>query len=238
VKFPPQFFELSLRFAERAAEVTGVDFATSLLQYTHLYMRLRLGRSFDPANPLWQAYIAGLEQAEDPVMWTYQFYLQQREETPPPTEFPFGCFSYAVWTDNRVRIHFTNADTPPHRPLSKERMAVRLAELRQMFMEIQAKVPQATNVVGGSWLYNLEAYRRLFPPEFVASAYRGEGELPYLALWGQFLTWDGAIKAELAQAFVDCLPKKKTFAELEACFPFPVLRVECAVGAFYDFYQI
>ena len=204
-------------------------------------MRFGLGRSFDAANPLWQDYISGISglvRAEDVVSRTHQFYLQQQPETDAPFESPFGCFSYAVWSDNRIRIHFHNADNPPHRPLSQERKELRLSELRMMFADIRVKAPHATNVVGGSWLYSLEAYRRLFPPEFLHTAYRGDDDYPFMALWGQFLTWDGRIKNDLAQKFLDCLQQQDDLDGIKGYFPFPVLRLECAVGTFYDFYQI
>ncbi len=175
-----------------------MDVATSQLEYTHLYMRFGLGRSFDAENVLWQAYLTGLSDAEDGVAWTYHFYLQQQEQNGAPFESPFGCFSYPLWSDNRIRIHFHNADEAPHRPFSYERMNVRLAELRLMFADIREKVLNATTVVGGSWLYGLEAYRRLFPPDFYRTATRGDDDYPYMALWGQFLTWDGQIKIALA----------------------------------------
>src|SRR3954470_6741125 len=190
---PKEFFELNFQFAQRIADVTGLDLATSLLLYTHLYMRFGLGRSFDPENPVWQTYIAGLGETDDPGTWTYQMYLQQAQ-TDSPVDSPFGCFSYAVWSDNRIRIHFHNADKAPQRPLSKERMSVRLAELEQMFTEICHKVPEATNVVGGSWLYSMESYRRLFPPAFLNTAYVGENDVQFMAQWGQFLGWDGQVK--------------------------------------------
>jgi hypothetical protein len=37
-----------------------------------------------------------------------------------------------------------------------------------MFAHIRQHVPQATAVRGNSWLYNLEAYRRLYPPAYTA----------------------------------------------------------------------
>lgn len=72
----------------------------------------------------------------------------------------------------------------------------------------------------------------------MASAYIGEEDLPFLAQWGQFLTWDGQIRKEAAQQFLDCLPGKDSLPGLQQCFPFPVLRLECGIGAFYEFYQV
>jgi hypothetical protein len=237
MKLPIEFFALNLRFARRISEVSDKDLATALLQYTHLFVRF-VDRSFDPQHPLWQAYTAGLGQADDAVAWTYHFYNGQIAPTDTLEITPFSCFYYSVWSDNRIRLHFHNGEQAPHHPLSRERMPLRLAELRQMFTEIREKVPQATNVVGGSWLYNLEAYRRLFPPEFSNSAHVGNDDVNFMAQWGQFLASNGGMRVDTTQAFLDCLSQKQSVDELLRCFPFSVLRLECEIGAFYQFYGI
>ena len=238
MKFPQAFFALNFRFAERVAEVTSYDLETALLRCTHLYLRFGLGRAFDSKNSLWQEYLAGLRDAVDQVAWTYQFYLRQYAREKAPAASPFGCFSYAVWSEQRIRIHFHNADPAPWRPLSRTRMHVRLLELQHMFAHICTHVPEATTVIGGSWLYNIDAYRRLFPPEFSASAYQGKDELQFMLLWGQFLTWDGQIKQATGQAFAAYLSQQYTMAELEVCFPYAVLRVESPITMFYHYYHV
>ncbi len=62
-----------------------------------------------------------------------------------------------------IKIHFKNRDTSAAGSLSKERQQVRLYELKLMFASISKYQPEAKVVHGGSWLYNLESYQRLFP---------------------------------------------------------------------------
>ena len=47
-------------------------------------------------------------------------------------------------------------------------------------------------VVGASWLYNLEAYRRLFPASYVATARVLPDRFRHMPLWGQFVNRHGA----------------------------------------------
>ncbi|MFN8489480.1 MAG: hypothetical protein U0350_17995 [Caldilineaceae bacterium] len=234
------FFDLNLQFAQRIAQVTGRPFADCLLDYTHLYPRFGLGRGFDPNNPVWQAYWQGLQQAEDGGAWTYAFYRQRMTEAPPSAPAPaFGCFSYAVWSDNRIRLHFHNADASEDGPLSRLRFGTRLDELRVMFAHIRQTVIAPGNVVGGSWLYNLEAYRRLFPPAFIATAHVEQDlEAQFIALWGQFVDRHGAIKADLASRFLRCLQNSTKLEDMLHCFPYRVLRLEAPIRYFYEFYTV
>ncbi|MBI3942195.1 MAG: hypothetical protein HY326_04210 [Chloroflexi bacterium] len=198
-----------------------------------------MGRDLNPDHPTWQEYLDGLLQSAEPGKWTHMFYLRQPEHIPPPLPpLSFGCFSYAVWTDKRIRLHFQSNDAVGKSPLSRERMDMQLGELRAMVEHVKENVDNPTTVVGGSWLYNLGAYKRLFPPAFLATAYEGENEYPFIALWGQFLDRDGGIKPEMERHFLDCLARQRDFAGVEACFPFRVLRLESPIQDFYEFYQI
>jgi hypothetical protein len=232
------FFDLNLQFARRIVELTGRPFAECLLDHTHIYLRFGLGRSFDPTDPIWQAYLQGLQQAEDGGAWTHQFYLKRLAETPPSIlAVAFGCFSYAVWSDNRIRLHFHNADQAEDGPLSQKRRDVRFDELRTMFGHVKQTVVAPTAVVGGSWLYNLEAYRRLFPPAFIITAHvEADPEMQFIALWGQFLDRHGEVKPALAARFLADLKNSKNIEDVIDCFPYRVLRLEAPIQNFYEFY--
>ena len=188
MNFPREYFALNLSFARRAAEVSGVSLAEALLRYTQLYLAFELGRDFNSDHPFWQEYLAGLPLATDVDEYTRQVYCRALSERPrQPPEFAFGCFTYAVWTGSRVRLHFFN-NQPGLSPLRHELISERTAELKALFAHVRANLPQAASVVGGSWLYNIEAYQRLFPPEFTRSAVLEDPPEPqFLALWGQFL---------------------------------------------------
>jgi hypothetical protein len=237
---PKEFFALNLAFAQKAAKLSQRPFPEVLLEYTHTYLRFGLGRDFDAQNPVWQEYLRGLPSADDPAAWTHSFYLTRLRLHPPGPPSPaFGCFSYSVWSDGRLRLHFHNAESSAHRPLSRERMGVRLAELRALFRYIKDNVAHPGNVVGGSWLYNLEAYRRLFPPAFVATARPSdEAEFQFIALWGQFVDSHGQMKPGLAARFLECLSRQTELKEVGKCFPFQLLRLECPIQVFYEFYGI
>jgi len=211
-----------------------------LLHFTPLYPSLGLGRDFDPSNAIWQAFLARLTTHRDRVDWAHTCYLDGRTRAGGDVDRSptFGCFSYALWPENRVRMHFRNGEEGSHGPLSRARRPVRIAELTAMVRHLRAVLPPAATIVGGSWLYNIEAYRRLFPPAFLATSRIGAHEYQFIALWGQFLDRHGNVRAVMTRAFQDCLARQITADGLELCFPYRVLRLESPVEAFYDFYGI
>jgi hypothetical protein len=241
--YSQDFFALNLDFAAKAAEVTGLSFAESLLEYTHLYLSFGLGRDFNPADESWRGYLMGLPGATAPAAWTYRFYLARQAAAAPPAALPtFGCFSYAVWEGGRVRLHFhaeeEGALAGAAGPLSKEQMPARLAELRALFVHVGGNAPDAQFVVGGSWLYNVEAYRRLFPPSHLATANFEDPEFQFVGLWGQFLDRHGQVRAAMADEFRARLGRAVTVEALTDCFPYRVLRLKSDIRAFYVYYDV
>jgi hypothetical protein len=239
MNYPKQFFEINLRFAQRISEVSEQPLDSALLHYTNLYIRFGLGWDLSAVNPIWQEYLDGLHQVEDRAEWTYKFYLKRQQLAAPQTlDWPFGCFSYTVLDDSRIRLHFHNNEPPEHSPLSKDHMSQRLPELKSMFAQIKREVNTPANLIGASWLYNLEAYRRLFPPAYLATAQVGDHDFPYLPLWGQFIDHRGRSKEDLVVQFLECLDQQHDLASLGKCFPFQVLHLECSIQEFYQFYGV
>ncbi|GHO78146.1 hypothetical protein KSD_59170 [Ktedonobacter sp. SOSP1-85] len=232
----PTFFELQFLFAESIVRVSHLNFEEALLDFTNLYMQFPIDRSFDPTHPVWQAYLTGLRQAPERAMWTYTFYQHKRELHSP---YPYGCFHYSYLPEeNTIRYHFANADMSGSGPLSKERMPVRLQELKMMFAKIKKQYGDIPTVRGNSWLYNIDAYRRLFPVQYTQAMKVVDGEFQYMSLWGQFLQRDGRVHRHLADAFLSCLQKSKTIEGLASCFPYQVLSPQSPIALFYEFYEV
>lgn len=233
------FFALQLRFAGEVARVTGLPFERALLDYTNLYIRFGLGRAFDADHPAWRRYVDGLQRAADGAEWTYRRYLQETERIRGTVRTPaFGCFSYAMQDDARVRIHFDNVDPTTVSPLGIERLPFRLRELRSLFAHVARHHPQAVAVVGTSWLHNLRAYQRCFPPAYAASATVAEARFRHLPLWGQFVDRHGHVDPAKADAFLRCVAAQRDARGLARCFPLQALAVDAPIDAFYRFYRV
>ncbi|HEX6820218.1 MAG TPA: hypothetical protein VF120_17715 [Ktedonobacterales bacterium] len=230
-------------YARKMAALTGQPLTDALLTQTSFYKLLGLPGDFDVAEPIWQGLIAWLDaraDAAEQARAIHGYYLHRLPAIPQfGHERHWGCFAYD-WRPARqaIRIHFSNQDAPEPGALSRERMTRRQDELRAMFAVVREERPDAQVVIGGSWLYNLDAYRRLYPPEFGASATPNEPHLQYRALWGQFLRSDWSLNDERAAAFLARVAGLADPARYAECFPLQVLLTQAPIAAFYACYGV
>lgn len=238
------YFALQLAFAERLSAASGTPLGEVVLWRTNLHRRLGLGPPDPKSQSLtWTAYVAGLEQRatlEDRTAWTQAAYAAAPEEVLAPDQTAFGCFS-CVPPDptGEVRFHFSGGD--PHAlvgPLARESLPDRITELTRMFAFIPAAWPEAQRVRGRSWLYNIEAYRRLFPPAYGNSRRRqvGRVNLNGTSNWGQFLDHREQIRPAARDALLANLETLDIAAPWRA-FPLQALETEAPIGLFHDFYR-
>jgi len=234
------YFDLQLRFAALMAERRGLALPEAMGLYTNLRRRLGL---FEPDDPAWLGFLDGLEAARtqaDRLAWTLDCF-RKAPDVRAPNQVPFGCFACEPPNNEGVlRIHFTNRELGCEPgPLSAARMDYRLDELRQMFNFIRREFPGARRVLGGSWLYNLEAYRRLFPPDYGASR-RPTDEpvrLSGTSTWGQMVDYRGRVKPEAKAGFLarlETLDADKPWL----VFPLRAMAATAPVEVFFDFYGV
>ena len=237
--YPKALFDLQLTFAETVGAMAGLTLARAVLDYTNLYIRFGLGREFDPAHPVWQRYVSGLGTAHDAREWTYRFYATLAPAVAPPALVATsGCFSYGRLAEDRIRLHFHDADGDGRSPLSSERRGRRRAELAALFEHVRRHENERVRVVGASWLYNLSAYRRLFPETYVTTARVLHGRFRHMPLWGQFIDRGGALRQAAAGEFLSRLSRQSSVDDLDDCFPLQVLGLEAPAPVFYDYYGV
>jgi len=233
------FFDLQLEFAETVSSLSTQPLADTLLDYTNFYIRFALGRGFDRDHPGWLEYVTGLRDARDRSEWTYRFYTSRSQaKAGPDVAAAFGCVSYAPLGPDRVRLHFENIETGDDSPLAAEHRGQRLSELASLFAHLKQTTPQPPRVVGASWLYNLDAYRCLFPKPYLATARVIRGRFRHMPLWGQFLNRRGEVKEQVAREFRERLRRLSSLDGLDQCFPLELLGLEASAAEFYAFYGV
>jgi len=230
------FTALVLHFARQLSRVDGVSLDQALLRGTPLYPNFTLGTAFDPTDPVWQEFLAGYHAATDHLEWTHAFYRAHARQYPP---HPYGCFRYYYNPATRTAgLHFGNLDTSGLGALSRERRRERLHELRAMFADLQQSHPEAEMFAGGSWLYNIPAYRVLFPPEYIATATPTTPAFTYFDVWGQFLNGQWGLRPGPSRAFLDNAESATCHEDLAASFPLWPLMVRAPIQNFYAFYGV
>lgn len=236
------FFGLQLSFVDRLTERFSLDLAHTLQQYT------TFTKAIAPEH--WGEYFAGLARATDRTEWAYQWDLAQRAPGPQPNDNQlygralFGCFHYSVHNDRTgqatiIRPHFIKNDRMGYRALGQERLAVRQAEVRRMFDHVHDHVPDAKTVRGHSWLYNLAAYRRVYPPFYTTTMPAvTDDEFQYLSLWGQCFDRNWQPKQAVTDELLQRLKTLDELANLRFCFPYQVRLPRCRIGDVYTFLGI
>lgn len=237
-----EFFELQLRFAEIYAARTSRSLSDVCLRFTNLHWRLGFGTANDGvSSPYWMAYADALDRCDttaDRLQCTIASALESADQR--RDEGRFGCFRFdAPTADGVVRIHFGNRDTSDGQgPLAASKVERRLSELREMFGAIRSRYPNARQVGGSSWLYNISAYRRLFPAEYCASASEPEhARLNGTSSWGQVLNHKEGVKPDISRALLENIRSIDVAAPWRA-FPLRVLRAEAPIERFYCFYRL
>ena len=107
-----------------------------------------------------------------------------------------------------------------------------------VFEDVKRTLPQPLQVVGASWLYNLDAYRRLFPVSYLATAQVIDHRFQHMPLWGQFLDRYGEVRESVTRPFLERLERQSSLDTLDQCFPLQVLTLEAPASVFYEFYGI
>lgn len=240
--YPPGYFDLQVRFARRVSLLAGAPFEDALLHWTSFYKLLGASGDFDPADAVWRGLLARLRDGaalDEQTTAIYAYYLQQYAQIPTFSDQPhWGCFAYEWRPESRsIRLHFGNMETHEPGPLSRQRVEMRKSELQAMVKEAHKSHPEAEWVIGGSWLYNLEAYRRLFPASFGQSATPDEPHIQFRALWGQFLRSDFSIDQDRAAIFLARVSALRDMREYSGCFPYQVLLTRATMRDFLDFYD-
>jgi len=235
------YFEVQLRFAARMAELTGASLGEMALRHTNLHRRLGFGVNMPDQDgaPGWEDYADKLQAAAGV---SAQVALSQATcVSNPPEQIPlagqtgFGCFACdRPGDDGVIRIHFFNADTDDAGgPLASGKIARRRAELKALTAHVREAHPQARLIRGKSWLYNLEAYRRLFPADYAASraVWTGSLHLTGTSSWGQVIDSRERVRPQMRDALLANLERLDPQAPWLA-FPLRVLGTEAPIDSF------
>jgi hypothetical protein len=195
-------------------------------------------RAGGPTRKRWTP--RGTPTSSSPAPWRCSCRAPRKAGTSPAASpsVVFACEQPRP--EGSVNIHFLNLDTDEAGgPLSAGKLARRQAEIAAMVRHLRRHFPQVTHIRGRSWLYHLEAYRRIFPPAYADSRqpYDGPVTLHGNGLWGQTIdSWE-RVRPDVAEAVIAALPRLDPQAPWKA-FPLQGLATSAPVAAFEAFYGL
>ena len=231
------YFALQLTFARRYADVATVPFDIAIAHCTNLRRRLNLMGAV--GAPRWNGLLSRvgclMEDHSAALTLCVGLVGTQPSLEPPRT---FGCFSYDPPDESgALRIHFMPPAGTLASPLALEGIDARVDELRELFSQVRRAECSARSVRGVSWLYNLDAYKRLFPPAYRTSVQPLQSPLRMTgsSTWGQVLNWRQEVKPPARDAVLAGLATMKIEAPWEV-FPLRALTAMCDIDHFYDWF--
>lgn len=240
------FFSVQLDYAATLSRMAGLPLPEAITFHTNLHRLFAYGNlSKQPPDTDFLRLadrIAALPDPNDRLDQLVLAYAERPADPWPADRFPFGNHfaCEAPTAEGIVRIHFRNRfNTQEHGPLHASHIAQRRKDLREMFGFVVSNWPKSRSIVGQSWLYNTEGYRRLFPKAYADSRKPLEGPRTFhgLSTWGQFVDFRGHAKPDLAEAF------RRNLATLDVTqpwlsFPYQVLTVMAPIEAFREEYGL
>lgn len=241
-----EFFGVQLGYADALSRKAGMPLPEAITFHTNFHRLFAYGnlskQAPDPAFARLAERIAGIPDREQQLDQLIVAYADRPADPWPSDRFPFGNHfaCEAPTPEGIVRIHFRNRfNTEAHGPLHASNIAQRRKDLTEMFGHVVHTWPEARSIVGQSWLYNTEGYRRLFPKAYADSRKPLEGPRTFhgLSTWGQFVDFRGRAKPDVAEAFARNL-ETLDVAQPWLSFPFQVLTVTAPIAAFRDEYGL
>ena len=253
--YPKRLYETEFAFAKLMAGRQGISVFEAVEKYAPLVNKAI--RTEDKDKTLLPGITEEnlLEAGYEEVLERRKSYSKEGLTYQHKEENRFGCFYYRYQKDQQaIALHFFNAEAEEEfingkdmskGPLSKEKFERRRHELKDMFTDIKERYPDVKYVVGRSNLYNVEAYRRLYPDTYEVGDIDYDPELwaGNTDIWGQFLGGNDkepgqyGFKDELAQEFL----KKAESVPLDRladALPNPPRTARGDIQDFYDLYGI
>lgn len=229
------YFSLQLKFARHYAVKAAVPLDVAIARCTNLRRRLNLWG--DAGAPRWNLFLCRMNSVgNDPAEQIALCAEFQRSRSCAEFERAFGCFSYdPPDASGTLRIHFLVRDGIRSSPLAVENISARRSELQDLFSHVQRTEPRVSNVRGVSWLYNLHAYRRLFPPAYGASVQPVSFPLHLngTSTWGQVLNWRQEVRPNVRDQLLARLSDMEITAPW-LVFPLQALVATSQIDVFYD----
>jgi hypothetical protein len=240
-EYPKELFTLIVEYAKKRSEILSANLVETIKTNTPIYYLIgNYTWEFKEDSIYWKEFIKKFHKEEDLVELIYDMYIRNYKEF--SNHKWFGCFRYRFIENEKgegiVKIHFLNNRTSKEGPLASSQKESRLRELKNMFKDVKDNHPNAKYVEGGSWLYNLEAYKRLFPKEYFIYMKSSHPKPQRLVIWGQFVNSEWSIKKDIAERFLNRLASAKTQEDLEKVFELVDLFPKSKIDYFYKFYSI
>lgn len=242
-EFPREYFDAQVAFAIKWSDLTGEDLAMALAQKTPA--EKRVGES------AWKECVEALSSANSRDAITDMLYAAYTQSQTPilqeaPAEIGKIIGAQYLPETQTIKVHFHSQPHGAPNVFGDEYLTARRESALRAVQAAYEAHPEAVRVVGGSWLYNLTAYResfpsiftedlrRLVPPELTKAVPNSVGGMSFKgnSLWGQFINRHGWVRADRYADFMSAVDGARTTDDLIEAFPLQPLLASSTVQEF------
>ena len=238
LEFPREYFEVQVAFALQWARLSGENVKDTLKQKTALVRRI--------STDSWEQ---GMAAVNDETLLSrltdtlYTLYADNPDSiVKNPENTPREIFGTEYYSDTQtIKIHFLGQPRSSQNVLAEGNLENRRNSATRAVTEEYKKHPEASIVVGGSWLYNLQSYRDSFPPRFTQQLKRlvpeglattadviGGMSFQGNSLWGQFVNHYRQVREDRYEEFMEAIIGAESTDELIDAFPLKPLHASCS----------
>jgi hypothetical protein len=241
--FPIEYFGAQVYFAQKWSEISGEDFATTLLTKAALYRRITENPTLgNDAQDDWSTLVSGFDRSADVNTITGLLYHAYGENPENKYKQPkhSSAFGYDYLADTgTVKIHFTNPQRG-EKPLSDENMDKRRQEFRALLENVRREHPEAALLMSATWLRSTSHYRSLSPPDINAQKDLMSVSMKFTgnSVWGQFIDAAGNVNQRVYDQFMRSVAAANTLDELVDAFPLRTLLALDPIDRYYEYYSI
>lgn len=258
LEYPVEYFDAQIQFAVKWAELSGDDLEDALMSKTAIGRRLGFKDGIDQDGNDISGLLQGVQTAPEITSALYGRYISldschyaEKDLSAKGRKF----FSYDYYPENKqnsgintIKVHYENNSRGERSGLTRDLLTERQVELKAMITAVSAENPDAQEVIGGSWLYNMPAYAASFPREFtenmatlvpkeLGSEY--PGAVPQMAfsgnsVWGQFVDKRGWANKERYDQFISGVDTATSLTELYEAIPLKPLQPKASPDAFIN----
>lgn len=258
LEYPVEYFDAQIQFAVKWAELSGDGLEDTLMSKTAIGRRLGFKDGVDQDGNDISGLLQGAQTAPEITSALYGRYISLDSSHYTETDLSSKgrkFFGFDYYPDNKqnnglntIKVHYENNTRGAQSGLSRDLLLERQAEVKNMITGIVAEHPEAQEVIGGSWLYNLPAYAASFPPEFTDTmatlvpkelAEEYPDAVPQMAfsgnsVWGQFVDKRGWANKDRYDQLIEGIDAASSLVELYEAIPLKPLQPKASPDAFIN----
>lgn len=234
------YIDIQVNFVKKLCEIDRAPYALYFMFYADAPLLLKIDyKTWHPNTAQYLEFCEVIKDTKNLTEIIFEYASEKERQNPvqPYLTNPYGFFHSHIIKGVTLEMH-TLSELPMEKDkvhfLDHRRFEETKDKLYKMIKDQKEKYPTLKYVMGNSWLYNIESYKRLFPNEYLATAKPNTYTFHGYALWGQFLNKELEVKPDIKEEFYKKLERSSSFNDCMDAFPYKVLSLKSNIEMFIN----